>query len=59
MYISHRLASTRFCDRVLLIENGGIAEEGTHEALLERGGRYAHLFEIQSKYYKEGAMDDE
>ncbi len=59
VYISHRLASTRFCDRVLLIENGGIAEEGTHEALLERGGRYAHLFEIQSKYYKEGAMDDE
>ncbi len=51
VYISHRLASTRFCDRVLLIENGGIAEEGTHESLLEQGGRYAYLFSIQSKYY--------
>lgn len=59
VYISHRLASTRFCDRVLLIENGGIAEEGTHESLLARGGRYAYLFNIQSKYYQEGAMDDE
>ena len=59
VYISHRLASTRFCDRVLLIEDGGIAEEGTHEELLERGGRYAYLFNLQSKYYKEGAMEDE
>ena len=59
VYISHRLASTRFCDRVLLIENGGIAEEGAHEELLEQGGRYAYLFNLQSKYYKEGAMDDE
>lgn len=59
VYISHRLASTRFCDRVVLIENGGIAEEGTHEELLEKGGRYAYLFNIQSKYYKEGAMEDE
>ena len=59
VYISHRLASTRFCDRVLLIENGGIAEEGTHEELLAQGGRYAYLFNVQSKYYKEGAMEDE
>ncbi|MDE7171911.1 MAG: ABC transporter ATP-binding protein/permease [Oscillospiraceae bacterium] len=59
VYISHRLASTRFCDRVLLIEDGGIAEEGTHEELLAQGGRYAYLFGIQSKYYQEGAMDDE
>ena len=59
VYISHRLASTRFCDRVLLIEDGGIAEEGTHEGLLEAGGRYAYLFNIQSKYYQKGAMEDE
>ena len=59
VYISHRLASTRFCDRVLLIEDGGIAEEGTHEELLEKGGRYAYLFSVQSKYYKKGAMEDE
>ena len=49
----------RSCDRVLLIENGGIAEEGTHEELLKQGGRYAYLFDIQSKYYQEGAMEDE
>ena len=55
VYISHRLASTRFCDRVLLIEDGGIAEEGTHESLLAQGGRYAYLFDIQSKYYSESA----
>ena len=59
VYISHRLASTRFCDRVLLIEDGGIAEEGTHEELLEQGGRYAYLFNVQSKYYKEGAIENE
>ena len=59
VYISHRLASTRFCDRVLLVEDGGIAEEGTHEELLARGGRYAYLFGVQSKYYQEGAVDDE
>lgn len=54
IYISHRLASTRFCDRILLLENGEIAEEGTHEELMEKNGRYAELFEIQSRYYKEG-----
>lgn len=58
VYISHRLASTRFCDRVLFIEDGGIAEEGTHEELLALGGRYAYLFNLQSKYYREGAMED-
>ena len=59
VYISHRLASTRFCDRILLIENAGIAEEGTHEELLARGGKYAQLFEVQRKYYKEGEGENE
>ncbi len=54
VYISHRLASTRFCDRIILIENGLLAEEGTHESLLALGGRYAELFEVQSRYYREG-----
>ena len=57
VYISHRLASTRFCNRVLLLEDGGIAEEGTHESLLALEGSYARLFAIQSKYYQEGEMD--
>lgn len=54
VYISHRLASTGFCDRIILLENGGIAEEGTHEKLLAAGGRYAEFFEMQSRYYQEG-----
>ena len=53
IYISHRLASTRFCDRILFIENGKIVEEGTHEQLLQNNGSYAELFHIQSKYYQE------
>lgn len=59
VYISHRLASTRFCDRIILIQDGKIIEEGSHEELMERGGSYAKLFEIQSKYYREGEMEDE
>lgn len=59
VYISHRLASTRFCDRIILLDGGGIAEVGTHAELLALGGRYAELFEVQSKYYKEGSKDEE
>ena len=54
LFISHRLASTRFCDRIILLENGSIAEEGSHEALLQRGGSYAKLFTVQRRYYEEG-----
>ena len=54
VYISHRLASTRFCDRILLIADGKISEEGTHEQLLAQGGSYAKLYEVQSNYYREG-----
>lgn len=53
IYISHRLSSTRFCDRIVLIEHGRIMEEGTHDSLLNQGGRYAKLYEMQSRYYKE------
>ena len=54
MFISHRLASTRFCDRIIFVADGHIAEEGTHESLLALGGEYAKLFEVQSRYYQEG-----
>ena len=54
VFISHRLASTRFCDRILFIADGGIAEEGTHEELIALNGAYASLFEVQSRYYREG-----
>ena len=53
LFISHRLASTRFCDRILYLKDGRVAEEGTHEELLKRGGGYADLFEVQSQYYRE------
>jgi len=59
VFISHRLASTRFCDRILFIADGGIAEEGTHEELLAMGGAYAELFEVQSRYYREGGEGNE
>lgn len=54
LFISHRLASTRFCDRILFVGEGTILEEGTHESLLNLGEEYAKLFEIQSRYYQEG-----
>lgn len=54
IFISHRLASTRFCDRILFVSHGRIAEEGTHGELLALGGEYARLFEVQSRYYQEG-----
>ncbi len=53
VYISHRLASTRFCDRILLLDGHRISEEGSHEELLELGGMYAGLFALQSRYYQE------
>ena len=53
VFISHRLASTRFCHRIVLIEDGRILEEGTHGELLAKQGRYRELFETQAKYYRE------
>jgi ATP-binding cassette subfamily B protein len=53
VFISHRLASTRFCNRILLIDHGSIIEEGTHEELLSQKGKYYDLFEAQAKYYRE------
>lgn len=52
-FISHRLASTRFCDRILYLSHGEIKESGTHESLLKQGGLYAETFKIQAKYYQE------
>lgn len=59
VFISHRLASTRFCDRIFFLDGARFAEEGTHDSLMKDGGRYKELFDIQSKYYKEGAAENE
>ena len=53
IYISHRLASTRFCDRIIYLEDGEIVEVGTHDELMDLKGKYHELFSIQSKYYKD------
>jgi len=58
LFISHRLASTRFCDRILFLQDGVITEEGTHEELLSLGGEYAKLFHVQARYYQEGGERD-
>jgi ATP-binding cassette subfamily B protein len=62
VFISHRLGSTQFCDRVVYLDGGRITEMGTHQELLERGGAYAKLFEVQSSWYKdkkESGRDEE
>ena len=55
LFISHRLASTRFCDRIWLLENGRVTEQGSHEELMRKKGAYARLFEVQGKYYRKEA----
>lgn len=53
VYISHRLASTRFCDHIALFDGSGLAEYGTHDTLMALGGKYYEMFTVQGKYYSE------
>lgn len=57
VFISHRLASTKFCDNIIMIENGEIAETGSHDLLIEQNGKYAEMFNIQSVYYKDEGVE--
>jgi len=65
VFISHRLGSTRFCDKIVMFEDGTVVEEGTHDELMAKNGKYAYMFQIQSQYYEEkksdskGGKDDE
>ncbi len=54
VYISHRLASTKFCDKIALFDKDGLKEYGNHEELIRLGGIYSHMFSVQGKYYTEG-----
>jgi ATP-binding cassette subfamily B protein len=52
LFISHRFSTVRMADRIVVLENGRIAEEGNHDALTRRGGRYAEMFELQAASYR-------
>lgn len=56
IFISHRLSSTKFCDRIILLEKGEIIEVGSHDELMQLNGKYKDLFDIQSHYYKEDVV---
>lgn len=52
-FISHRLSSTRFCDKIFFISDGKIAESGTHEELMALKGKYYRMYQLQSYYYQQ------
>jgi ATP-binding cassette subfamily B protein len=52
LLISHRMSTVRMADRILVMENGGIAEQGPHEQLVKHGGLYAEMFELQAASYR-------
>ena len=58
VFISHRLASTKFCDRILFLDGGKIVEEGSHAQLMNNGGKYREIFDIQSHYYKKEVSNE-
>jgi ABC-type multidrug transport system fused ATPase/permease subunit len=57
VYISHRLSSTQFCDRIVLLDGTKIAEIGTHSELMEKDGKYAEMFRLSSRYYREDGAE--
>ncbi|NLY20014.1 MAG: ABC transporter ATP-binding protein [Tissierellia bacterium] len=59
VFISHRLASTKFCDRIAYLSDGKIIEIGSHVDLLKQNGKYKELFDIQAKYYKDSSISEE
>jgi len=58
VYISHRLASTKFCDKIALFDNDGLCEYGNHTELMRKHGSYYKMFTVQGKYYREGGTEN-
>ena len=58
IYISHRLSSTKFCDRIILLSEDGILEEGSHDELMNLKGEYYHMFVTQGKYYQDNTLEE-
>ena len=58
IFISHRLYSTKFCDRIIFFENGHVSEMGTHDELMAKRGPYYQMFNIQAQYYEKGNEND-
>lgn len=58
IFISHRLASTRFCDRIFMMQDGKLKECGSHEELMEQRGAYFQLYQVQSHYYQEDRKEE-
>jgi ABC-type bacteriocin/lantibiotic exporter with double-glycine peptidase domain len=56
IFITHRLASTRFCDNIILLKKGTIVELGNHKSLLEKSGEYATLYNMQAQFYNEDVI---
>ena len=52
LLISHRFSTVRMADRIIVLESGTIVEQGSHEALIRIGGRYAEMFELQAANYR-------
>ena len=52
LLISHRFSTVRMADRIVVLENGKIAEEGTHDQLVTLGGKYSEMFELQAASYR-------
>jgi ATP-binding cassette subfamily B protein len=52
LLISHRFSTVRMADRIVVLENGTIVEQGSHDALIGTGGRYAQMFELQAASYR-------
>ena len=51
IYISHRMSSCKFCDRIVVVNNGRIEEEGSHDSLMDKNGLYAKMYNTQANYY--------